>query len=398
MAAKRLLYISGSIGLGHASRDVAIARELRRLQPGLEIDWLAGQPAGQLIEEAGETVLAESATFADTGFAESAAGDFSLNLVRYVLRASGAWARSARTFLKLTAERSYDFVVADEFYALTIAFGLMPKLKKVPLAMIYDFLGVDAMGRNPFDRALVHALNRIWSGGQRGSPPPFDLTLFIGEPEDIADRPFGYRLPNRQDYARRHFHFVGYTLPFDPAELPGRVRQRAGLGYGGEPLVVCSVGGTAVGASLLRLCAAAFPHVAERVPDARMVLVCGPRIDPGGIDAPPGVEIRGYVPRLYEHLAGCDVAVVQGGGTTTLELTALRRPFVYFPLEGHFEQSVTVAEQLARHRAGRRMLYSKTTPAALADAVVDLLAVEPDWPPIPTDGARRAAELISVCL
>ena len=112
----------------------------------------------------------------------------------------------------------------------------------------------------------------------------------------------------------------------------------------------------------------------------------------------PGWRSRGYVPRLYEHLAGCDVAVVQGGGTTTLELTALRRPFVYFPLEGHFEQSVTVAEQLARHRAGRRMLYSKTTPAALADAVVDLLAVEPDWPPIPTDGARRAAELISVCL
>ena len=228
MAAKRLLYISGSIGLGHAARDIAIARELRRLQPELEIDWLAGQPAAQLIEEAGETVLAESAAFADTGFAESAAGDFSLNLVRYVLRASGAWARSARAFLKLTAERSYDFVVADEFYALTIAFGLMPKLKKVPLAMIYDFLGVDAMGRNPLDRALVHALNRIWSGGRRGSPPPFDLTLFVGEPEDIADRPFGYRLPNRQDYGRRHFHFLGYTLPFDRSSCLTRCSSERG--------------------------------------------------------------------------------------------------------------------------------------------------------------------------
>ena len=75
---------------------------------------------------------------------------------------------------------------------------------------------------------------------------------------------------------------------------------------------------------------------------------------------PSGVEVRGYVPRLYEHLAASDVAVVQGGGTTTLELTVLRRPFIYFPLERHFEQNVMVAERLARHQAGQRLLYSQT--------------------------------------
>lgn len=84
-----------------------------------------------------------------------------------------------------------------------------------------------------------------------------------------------------------------------------------------------------------------------------MVVVCGPRIDPTTIDAPPGVDVRGYVPRLYEHFAACDVAVVHGGGTSTLELTALRRPFVYFPLEGHAEQTLVVAKRLAREGAGR---------------------------------------------
>ncbi|MGH2815352.1 MAG: alpha/beta fold hydrolase, partial [Actinomycetota bacterium] len=38
---KRALYLSSPIGLGHARRDLAIARELRRQVPGLEIDWLA---------------------------------------------------------------------------------------------------------------------------------------------------------------------------------------------------------------------------------------------------------------------------------------------------------------------------------------------------------------------
>jgi predicted glycosyltransferase len=55
MTGTRVLYISGSIDLGHARRDLAIARELRRLDPEVEIMWLAGDPARHLIAEAGET-------------------------------------------------------------------------------------------------------------------------------------------------------------------------------------------------------------------------------------------------------------------------------------------------------------------------------------------------------
>lgn len=41
---KRALLVSSPIGLGHAWRDVAIARELRRQVPGLEVEWLAQPP------------------------------------------------------------------------------------------------------------------------------------------------------------------------------------------------------------------------------------------------------------------------------------------------------------------------------------------------------------------
>jgi UDP:flavonoid glycosyltransferase YjiC (YdhE family) len=107
------------------------------------------------------------------------------------------------------------------------------------------------------------------------------------------------------------------------------------------------------------------------------------------------VEVRGYVPRLYEHLAACDVAVVQGGGTTTLEVSALRRPFLFFPVEGQVEQQTVVADRLARQRAGRRMRYSKTTPLTLAEAIAVELGREATWPPIRADGATRAAEAIT---
>ena len=58
---KRALYISSPIGLGHAQRDVAIAAELRKLHPDLEIDWLAQHPVTRVLEARGERIHPASA-------------------------------------------------------------------------------------------------------------------------------------------------------------------------------------------------------------------------------------------------------------------------------------------------------------------------------------------------
>ncbi len=36
---QKILYISGAVGLGHITRDLAIARQLRRRDPDLDITW-----------------------------------------------------------------------------------------------------------------------------------------------------------------------------------------------------------------------------------------------------------------------------------------------------------------------------------------------------------------------
>jgi UDP-N-acetylglucosamine:LPS N-acetylglucosamine transferase len=201
-------------------------------------------------------------------------------------------------------------------------------------------------------------------------------------------------LPNRRRYAEKHVEFVGYPLGFDLETIRDRRSLRASLGYGPESLVICTVGGTAVGRSLLELCGHAYPLVAQRLPGLWMVLVCGPRIDPATLDVPLGAERHGMVPDLYRHLAVCDLAVAQGGGTTTLELTALRRPFLFFPIEGQSEQEVTIASRLARHGAGVRMTQRDTTPSSLADAIVANIGREVMYAQIPADGTRRAAKII----
>lgn len=212
--------------------------------------------------------------------------------------------------------------------------------------------------------------------------------------EDVPDRALGWRLPRAHTYAQAHYRPLGYVLPFDPAQVRDRATLRAELGYGQGALIVCSIGGTRIAKGLLELCGQAYPILRESLPDLRMVLVCGPRLSPDELHVPPGPEIRGYVSELYRHLAAADLAIVHGGGSITLELTALRTPFLFFPVEGHSEQEVSVAGRIARHGAGVRMAYSQTTPQTVADAARARIGQEVTYAPIRTDGARVAAELI----
>jgi predicted glycosyltransferase len=126
-----------------------------------------------------------------------------------------------------------------------------------------------------------------------------------------------------------------------------------------------------------------------------MIAIAGPRIDPAVLGATPGVEVRSFVPDLYQHLAACDLAVVQGGLTTTMELTAARRPFLFFPLRNHFEQNRHVRHRLNRYGAGRYMNYDESPPEVIAEAIAGEIDRPVDWRPVQRDGAARAAALIA---
>jgi UDP:flavonoid glycosyltransferase YjiC (YdhE family) len=131
------------------------------------------------------------------------------------------------------------------------------------------------------------------------------------------------------------------------------------------------------------------------VPELRMIVVAGPRIDPASLPAAEGLEVRSYVHDLYRHLAACDLAVVQGGLTTTMELAANGRPFLYFPLRHHFEQNYHVRHRLDRYGAGRCMDFETATPAVIAEAIAEEIGRETDYRPVESDGAARAAAHIA---
>jgi len=219
-----------------------------------------------------------------------------------------------------------------------------------------------------------------------------DRAVFVGNLDDVVPASFGPNLPRIRDWTDQHYDFAGYVTGFDP----GVLGDRAELGYrDDERVCIVTVGGSGVGGHLLRRVIEAYPEAKERVPDLRMVVVAGPRIDPASLPQHDGLEIRPYVDDLYRHLAVCDLAIVQGGLTTSMELTANRRPFLYFPLRHHFEQNFHVRHRLERYGAGRRMDFETDGPSAIAAAIAEEIGREVDYRPVETAGATTAAALIA---
>jgi hypothetical protein len=393
MDGPRVLYVSSSIGMGHVSKDMAIARELRRAQPGTEIFWLAGHPASDVLRNAGENVIPEVERWIGaSAIAERCTHHGQLNLVRYVYRSFPAWAVNMRLFRSALKSYDIDVAIGNEAWEVDIPLVMGILRPRIPFVMIFDFVGVDTMTPNLLDRLGATILNAMWAQDRRVYDGHMHSAIFIGEIDDVPAKPFGWRLPDRRQHARDYYHFVGHVINFRPEEYADRAALRRRLGYEEGPLIVCSVGGTSIGRDLLELCGRAFFPLRERLPGVHMVLVCGPRLQAESVQVPNGVEVREFVPRLYEHYACCDVAVVQCGASSTTELSALRTPFIYFPIDGHFEQEA-VAGRLARYGVGKRMSLKHTTPEALAAAICQERG-RTITSAMPADGAIRAAELV----
>jgi pimeloyl-ACP methyl ester carboxylesterase/predicted glycosyltransferase len=397
----RALFVSSPVGLGHAQRDVAIARELRRLHPDLQIDWLAQDPVTRLLEAEGERIHPASAHLAnESRHIESESAEHDLHVFHTLRRADEILAANFMLFHDVVREDRYDLWIGDEAWELDYYLHENPREKRVPFAWLTDFVGFLPMDEGDARESfLTTCRNDQMIDHVAEHPEVRDLALFVGNPEDIVPARLGPELPMIREWTERNFDFTGYVTGFVPADLAERTRLRAELGYGDDERVcIVTVGGSGVGASLLLRVIAAFPEAKEQVPDLRMIVVAGPRIDPESLPSHPGLEVVSYVHNLYRHLAACDLAVVQGGLTTSMELTAHKRPFLYFPLRHHFEQCYHVRHRLERYGAGRRMDYEESPPEVIAAAIAREIGSEVSYRDVEADGAANAARRLAELL
>ena len=398
---RRALFISSPIGLGHAQRDLAIARELRKLQPDLAIEWFTVDPAARYLEREGERLHPLTRRLAnESRHFESVAGEHDLSAFFALRTMDEIMTHNFMTFADLMDAEHYDIVIGDEAWDVDYHYHENPELKRQPFVFLTDFVGCLPMEADN-EREAILCADRNADDIEHVARYPYvrDAAIFVGNREDVTEQPFGPGLPGIREWTDRNFCYCGYALPFDPKTLADTERLRARHGYrSDEKIAIATVGGTATGRHLLKRIAEAFPRMKRAVPELRLILVTGPRLDGKDFAPLPGLEIRPYVHNLYEHLACCDLALVQGGLSTTMELVATRRPFLSFPLQRHFEQCVHVRRRLANYGADRSLDYPTLDPDTLAERALAAMHEPVRYRPVETDGAARAAMRIAQVL
>jgi hypothetical protein len=371
---------------------------LRQLHPELEVDWLAQDPVTRLLEASGERVHPLSARLAsESRHIELESGEHDLHCFQAIRRMDEVLIANFMIFQDAVEQGGYDLVIADEAWDIDHYWHEHPELKKARLAWFTDFVGYVPMPSGGDHEAyLTTDYNAEMIEHVERHPGVRDRAIFVGDPKDIVPMSFGKDLPAMRDWVPRHFDFAGYVIGEHPRSFGSRADLRQSLGYRpDERVCIVTVGGSGVGAHLIRRILQSYAMARARLPELRMIVVAGPRIDPRSLNAPAGVELRAFVPNLDRHLAACDLALVQGGLTTCMELTAAGTPFLYFPLQNHFEQNFHVAHRLDRYGAGRRMQYASSTPDMIAEAMVAALQAPTAFKPVEADGAARAARMLA---
>jgi pimeloyl-ACP methyl ester carboxylesterase len=129
----RALYVSSPIGLGHAQRDLAIARAMRELRPDLEVVWLAQHPVTQFLQAAGETVHPASKLMAnESAHLESEMDEHDLHVFQAWRAMDEILLTNFMLFHDVVRDDRYDLWLGDEAWELDYYLHENPELKSTP--------------------------------------------------------------------------------------------------------------------------------------------------------------------------------------------------------------------------------------------------------------------------
>lgn len=290
-------FFSSPIGLGHATRDIAIANCFE----DISTSFVTGDGAAKILKNSGFSVedLYTPPQFIVEGGSLKSPGRWLWNYYRYY--------RDCKKLSQKVIEADQPRVVVsdEDFASLAVA-----QDKKIPTVLVTDIL------ETRFTKGLASLVEKKMNKSMQEMIKKCETVIL---PEDGID----------EDNIRRVGPIVRQTKH-------SREELRDEFSFERKTVLV-AIGGTDAGLFLIEKVLEILP----KVNDYEIVIVAGPSLNKKF----EKIRNLGFVNNLHEIIYAADVLVSLAGKSTIDEAREYGTPSIFIPIKGHFEQEDNAREQ-----------------------------------------------------
>jgi len=335
------LFFTSPLGLGHATRDIAIADKLKSISN--EILFVTGAGAYTLISKKGYSVLD---LYKPVNF-DTELGKLQHHL-RWMIRYLSYYRKCKRIAESLLAINSGLMISDEDFASLAIAEKL--NRKRILITDIVEthftrhFGSIIERRTNKIMRRIIHKCTRV-------------IIPCYGDNKD-------------------NFVYVG---PIVREVRADRITLRKRFGFN-KKTIILSTGGTNAGKYLINKSIEAYRKLRKKM-DIDLVIVPGPILELA--DAPDFRNI-GFVDNLHEYIYASDLVISLAGRSTMDESMAYGVPGIFIPIKNHFEQE----------ECAKRLGYNYRDISRIDTLIEEKLSSEGNTIGNNNNGAEKAAKLI----
>lgn len=287
-----ITFFTSPIGLGHATRDIAIAEKLKT-----DITFVSGEGAASLIAKKGYDTM--DVYRPEKFVIESGKLQHSFKwLMNYY-----SYYKKCKVIAKEILEKNSGLIVSDEDFA-SIAIGEEMSRKRVLITDVTETHFTSGPA-SIIEKKMNRSMQKMMQG--------CDCVIIPGAGDD-----------------RGNVRHVGPIVRQAGADR-NSLRKRFGFT---KTTLVASIGGTDAGRYLIEKAVEAHQKLQGRL-DLELVVVSGPSLK---LPDSAGYRNLGFVDNLHELVCAADLVISLAGRSTMDESMAYGTPGIFIPIKGHFEQ------------------------------------------------------------
>ena len=375
-------YSHDGFGLGHLSRTLYLASQVRQLEPESDIHIITSSPAAHRVRELDDFAWVKLPSVTKTGVESYRPHRLSADLDSVITLRS--------TLLGSILQHLQPDLLVIDHRPLGLKREALPALQWLrdwsPHTRIVAGLRdvVDDLRTVRYDwhiQGVYEALENL-----------FDYVLVYGD-RSVLDSTQAYAMP---EAVRRRTFFVGY-LGRGPARKSRDV-VRHSLGLTKERLVVVHAGGGGDGARLIET----YLDAVRLLPsDVYSLVVAGPLMEPADQHrlhakiSKERVTFTDYQDDLASYVAAADLSVSMGGYNTVCEVLSAGVPSLVIPRIFPRKEQYIRAQRLESRGLLRLILPDSLCPDALSTAAARALErPHSASSPVRLDGGARAARFL----